>query len=125
MTETFMIKKAMFKSTNMMRLQKLQQSKQMIIQQDVVRYQYLKDHYQLIAVDLSKQKYWNADSRAIPKIGFYGMLKTNWQVFNEAVLEFYKGTVKVLWIVKMVEYNKVNVKLSDSQLNKLKSFAKN
>ena len=47
----------MFKSTNMMRLQKLQQSKQMIIQQDVVRYQYLKDHYQLIAVDLSKQKY--------------------------------------------------------------------
>ena len=57
MTETFMIKKAMFKSTNMMRLQKLQQSKQMIIQQDVVRYQYLKDHYQLIAVDLSKQKY--------------------------------------------------------------------
>ena len=48
MTETFMIKKAMFKSTNMMRLQKLQQNKQMIIQQDVVRYQYLKDHYQLI-----------------------------------------------------------------------------
>ena len=46
----------MFKSTNMMRLQKLQQNKQMIIQQDAVRYQYLKDHYQLIAVDLSKQK---------------------------------------------------------------------
>ena len=56
MTETFMIKKAMFKSTIMMRLQKLQQNKQMIIQQDVVKYQYLKDHYQLIAVDLSKQK---------------------------------------------------------------------
>ena len=125
MTETFMIKKAMFKSTNMMRLQNLQQNKQMIIQQDVLRYQYLKDHYQLIAIDLSKQKDWNADSRAIQKIGFYGMLKTNWQVSNEAVLEFYKGTVKVLWIVKMVEYNKVNVKLSDSQLNKLKSFAKN
>ena len=99
MTETFMIKKAMFKSTNMMRLQNLQQNKQMIIQQDVLRYQYLKDHYQLIAIDLSKQKDWNADSRAIQKIGFYGMLKTNWQVSNEAVLEFYKGTVKVLWIV--------------------------
>ena len=99
MTETFMIKKAMFKSTNMMKLQKLQQNKQMIIQQDVVKYQYLKDHYQLIAVDLSKQKDWNAGSRAIQKIGFYGMLKTNWQVCNEAVLEFYKGTVKVLWKV--------------------------
>ena len=78
MTETFMIKKAMFKSTIMMRLQKLQQNKQMIIQQDVVKYQYLKDHYQLIAVDLSKQKDWNAGSRAIQKTGFYGMLKTNW-----------------------------------------------
>ena len=86
MTETFMIKKAMFKSTNMMKLQKLQQNKQMIIQQDVVKYQYLKDHYQLIAVDLSKQKDWNANSRAIQRIGFYGMLKTNWQVSNEAVL---------------------------------------
>ena len=86
MTETFMIKKAMFKSTIMMRLQKLQQNKQMIIQQDVVKYQYLKDHYQLIAVDLSKQKDWNANSRAIQRIGFYGMLKTNWQVSNEAVL---------------------------------------
>ena len=56
MTETFMVKKEMFKPTNMMRLQNLQQNKQMIIQQDVVRYQYLKDHYQLIAVDLIKQK---------------------------------------------------------------------
>ena len=63
------------------------------------RWQYLKDHYQLIAVDLSKLNDWNADSRAIQKIGFYGMLKTNWQVSNETVLEFYKGTAKVLWIV--------------------------
>ena len=40
-------------------------------------YQYFKDHYQLIAVDLSKQKELDADSRAIQQIEFYGMLKTN------------------------------------------------
>ena len=40
-------------------------------------YQYFKDHYQLIAVDLSKQKELDADSRAIQEIEFYGMLKTN------------------------------------------------
>ena len=40
-------------------------------------YQYLKDHYQLIAVDLSKQKELDADSRAIQQIEFYVMLKTN------------------------------------------------
>ena len=33
---------------------------------------------------------------------------------KETVLEFYKGTAKVLWIVWMVEYNKVNVKLFNS-----------
>ena len=43
-------------------------------------YQYFKDHYNLIAVDLSKQKELDADSRAIHKNDFYGMLKTNSQV---------------------------------------------
>ena len=65
-------------------------------------YQYFKDHYQLIAVDLSKQKELDADSRAIQQIEFYGMLKTNSQVCTvlekskETMLEFYKGTAKVL-----------------------------
>ena len=46
------------------------------------------------------------------------MLKPNSQVCTvlgkskEIVLEFYKGTAKVLWIVQMVEYNKVNVKFT-------------
>ena len=68
-------------------------------------YQYFKDHYNLIAVDLSKQKELEADSRAIQQIEFYGMLRTNSQVCTvlekskETMLEFYKGTVKVLWIV--------------------------
>ena len=65
-------------------------------------YQYFKDHYNLIAVDLSKQKELDADSRAVQQIEFYGMLKTNLQVCTilekskETMLEFYKGTAKVL-----------------------------
>ena len=63
-------------------------------------YQYFKDHYNLIAVDLSKQKELDADSRAIQQIEFYGMLKTNSQVCTvlekskENMLEFYKEQQK-------------------------------
>ena len=39
-------------------------------------YQYFKDLYNLIAVDLSKQKELDADSRANKQTEFYGMLKT-------------------------------------------------
>ena len=65
-------------------------------------YQYFKDHYQLIVVDLSLQKVLDADPRAIQQIQFYGKLETNSQVctvlekLKETVLEFYKGTAKVL-----------------------------
>ena len=47
----------------------------------------------------------DADSRAIQQAEFCGMLKTNSQVrivleeSKETMLEFYKGTVKVLWII--------------------------
>ena len=64
-------------------------------------YQYFKDHYNLIAVDLSKQKELDADSRANQEIEFYGMLKTDSQVCivleksKETVLQFSKGTAKV------------------------------
>ena len=40
-------------------------------------YQYFKDHYNLIAIDLSKQKELDADSKVIQQIEFYGMLKTD------------------------------------------------
>ena len=46
-------------------------------------YQYFKDHYNLIAIDLSKQKELDTDSRAIQQIEFYGMLKTNLQVCTD------------------------------------------
>ena len=57
----------------------------------LVDYQYFKDHYQLIA---------NADPRAIQQI-VYRKLQTNSQVYTleksrETVLEFYKGTAKIL-----------------------------
>ena len=65
-------------------------------------YQYFKDHYQLFAVDICKQNELDADSRAIQQVEFYGKLGTNSQVWTvlekskETVLEFYKGTAKVL-----------------------------
>ena len=68
----------------------------------LIDYQYFKDHYQLIAVDLSKQKELHADPAAIQQIEFYGKLGTNPQVCTvlqkskETILEFHKGTVKVL-----------------------------
>ena len=68
-------------------------------------YQYFKDHCQLITIDLSKQKELDADSRSFQQIEFYGMLKTNSQVCTvlekskETILEFYKGTAKVLRII--------------------------
>ena len=65
-------------------------------------YQYFKDHYNLITIDLSKQKELDADSRAIQQIEFYGMLKTNSQVCTvlekskEKTLQFSNGTAKVM-----------------------------
>ena len=64
-------------------------------------YQYFKGHYNLIEVDLSKQKELGADSRAIQQIQFYGMLKTNSQVCTvlekskESMLQFSKVSTKV------------------------------
>ena len=68
----------------------------------VLDYQYFKDHCNLITVDLSKQKELDADSKPIQQIEFYRMLKTNSLVCivleksKETMLEFYKGTAKVL-----------------------------
>ena len=38
-------------------------------------YQHFQDHYNLIAIDLSKQNELDADSRLIQQIEFYRMLK--------------------------------------------------
>ena len=46
----------------------------------LLNYQYFKDHFQLTAVDISKQKDLDADPIAIQQIEFYGKLETNSQV---------------------------------------------
>ena len=69
-------------------------------------YAYFKNNYKLIAVDLSKQKSLDVDPRAIQQIVFQGVaggdndLKirpyTILEQSKETILEFYKGTAKVL-----------------------------
>ena len=64
-------------------------------------YNYFKEHYKLVAVDLSKQKELDADPRAIQQIEFKYMLGASSTIYwvleksKETILEFYKGTVKV------------------------------
>ena len=92
-----------------MKLEKYQQKKVMITLQVV--YQILlifkKKKYRIVAVDLSKQKALDADSRAIKQIIFTGEIKatladTRVIIFyvleksKETILKFSKGTTKVL-----------------------------
>ena len=67
-------------------------------------YDYFKNHYNLIVVDLSKQTELDADSRGIQQIEYYEMLKTNSQVCQV--------------------YSKVNVKLLDRKLKQPKTTVK-
>ena len=70
-------------------------------------YSYFRKKYRLLAADLSKQKVLDADSRAIQQIIFTGTIKatvanTRVAIFyvleklKETILEFSKGTTKVL-----------------------------
>ena len=72
-----------------------------------IRFCLFKKNYRLIAVDLSKQKALDADSRAIQQTIFTGKIKAaanNTRVIiyyileqsKETKLEFSKGTTKVL-----------------------------
>ena len=100
MVETFMINQLMIQLENLMKLERSQLKKEVIIIR-LLDYDYFKKNYQLIAVDLSKQRELDADPRAIQQIEFIGMLKTRTNVFTilekskETILEFYKGTIKV------------------------------
>ena len=72
----------------------------------LLHYTYFKDNCRLIAVDLSKQKALDADPRAIQQIVFQGVvgganntkirLYTILEQSKETMLEFSKGTAKVL-----------------------------
>ena len=62
---------------------------------------YFEKNYRLIAVDLSKQKALDADSRAIQQIIFTGKTSADVVIYyileksKETILEFSKGTTKV------------------------------
>ena len=63
---------------------------------------YFKNNFQLIALDLSRQKACGTDPMAIQQIEFNGDSKTNSQTCTilkkskETILEFHKGVAKVL-----------------------------
>ena len=67
-------------------------------------YSYFKDHYKMIAIDLSKQQALDADPRAIQQINFTANLDRagNTRIYfileeaKETVSDFSKGTVKAL-----------------------------
>ena len=67
-------------------------------------YHYFKDHYKLIAIDLSKQKALDADPRASQQISFTANLDRdgNTTMFfiteeaKETVLDFSQGTIEAL-----------------------------
>ena len=90
-----------------------------------------------IIVDFSKQKQLDADLKAIQQVGVVVQLKNLVGVnaggvqsmlvlpilekIKESRLKFSQGSVTVLW--KMVNYEKARVKLTNMQLDKLKSAA--
>ena len=104
-----------------------------------MQYPYFKKYYKLIAIDLTKQQKLDADPKVIQQINFAGNLDraegaTMFFIIEkekETVLDFSKGTVKSIMVLfnfnkiyKMTQYNTLNVKLSNSQLNKLISAIK-
>ena len=64
-------------------------------------YNYFKEHYKMIAIDLSKQQELDSDLKSIQQINFTGNLKNqSVTIFiieeaKETVLEFLQETVKV------------------------------
>ena len=84
---------------------------------------YFEKNYRLIAADISKRKALDADSRAIQQVIFTGKIKStaeNTRVTICYILEQSKGTIPEF----AKRTTKVNVKLTDTQLKKLKNALK-
>ena len=64
-------------------------------------YIYFKEHYKMIAIDLSKQQELDCDPKAMQKVSFTGTLEQHATIFfiieeaKKTVLDFSQGTVKV------------------------------
>ena len=67
-------------------------------------YNYFKEHYKLIAIDLSRQKLV-ADPKAIQQINFTGNLEKDTSIIfiikeaKETFFDFSKGTVKIFYLL--------------------------
>ena len=106
MVETFVINQLMTQLNNMMKPEKYEQGDDYTTG-CLLDFVYFEKKYRLIAAYLSKQKALDADSRAIQQITFTGKIKatvpdTRVTIFyvleksKETILEFSKGTTKVL-----------------------------
>ena len=90
-----MINQLMVQLNNMIKLEKYQQEKVMITLQVVCQILLiLKKNYRLIAVDLSKQKVLDADSRAIQRIIFTGKIKAAVANTKVIIIMFLKNQKK-------------------------------
>ena len=72
--------------------------KMMIIQLVVcIDYNYFKEHYKIIAIDLSKQQELDSNPKAIQQINFTGNPEQQAKTFfiTKEVFDFSQGTVKV------------------------------
>ena len=94
----------------------------------------------MIATDSSKQQALNADPKAMQKNYFYRKSRTRWKYKiafyywrdERNYFRFFTSTLKLLRIYfalikyqfKITQYNTLNVKLSKSQLSRLKSGIK-
>ena len=80
--------------------EKLLQIKEMITQL-VVCYNYFKNYYKMIAIDLSKQQAFDADPKTMEQINFAANLQQQATIFfiveeaKETISDFSQGTVKV------------------------------
>ena len=103
----------------------------------LIDYPYFKIYYKLVAIDLRKQQKLNADPKSTQQIKFTGNLDraeiaTMFFIIKEATkksLRFFKRnsySIKILFSfnIKMTQYNTLNVKLSNSPLNNLRSAIK-
>ena len=67
----------------------------------MVDYDYFKEHYKMVAIDLSKLQEHNSDPKAIQQINFTENLENQSTIFfiieeaKETVLDFSQGIVKV------------------------------
>ena len=82
--------------------EKSQQVKKMIIQQVfLLDYNYFKEHYKMIAIDLSKQQELDSDRKALQENNITKNLQQQATIFSiieevkETVLDFLQGTIKV------------------------------